>query len=223
MIFNIQRNDAFDWVHAFGPETVDLIITDPAYESLEKHRKIGTTTRLKKSAGSKNEWFPIFSNGRFPPFLEECYRILKKNAHLYILCDQETGFLLKPLGEYVGFKFWKAIIWDKVAPGMGYHYRGRHEWVMFFEKGKRNLNSKSYADVLPFKRVANGYPTEKPVPLLEVLVQNSSNPGELVIDPFCGSGSTGEAALKHGRHFYGCDVQQGAVDLATDRLTKIMG
>jgi site-specific DNA-methyltransferase (adenine-specific) len=221
MIFNVQQYDCIDWMAGFGDETIDLIITDPAYESLEKHRKIGTTTRLKKSAGSSNEWFPIFPNARFADFFRLGYRILKKNSHLYIFCDQETGFLIKPLGEQAGFKFWKAIIWDKVAPGMGYHYRGRHEWILFFEKGKRKLNSNSIADVLPYRRVANGYPTEKPVDLIEQLIINSSERGDLVIDPFTGSGATGEAALRIGRHFYGCDIKQEAVDLATERLTKI--
>jgi site-specific DNA-methyltransferase (adenine-specific) len=222
MSFDIQCRDCLEWLEGFGPEAIDLIITDPAYESLEKYRKIGTTTRLKKSAGSSNEWFPIFPNGAFPALFNKCYRALKKNTHLYILCDQETGFLIKPLAEQMGFKFWKAIIWDKVAPGMGYHYRAQHEWIMFFEKGKRRLNTNNTPDVLRVQRVSNGYPTEKPVDLLRHLVINSSNPGELVIDPFTGSGATGVAALMEGRHFYGCDIKQEAVDLATNRLTEIV-
>ncbi|MCV5901774.1 site-specific DNA-methyltransferase, partial [Escherichia coli] len=82
-------------------------------------------------------WFEIFPNARFEELLREVYRVLKKNAHFYLFCDQETMFVIKPIAEKVGFRFWKPIIWDKVSIGMGYHYRARYEYILFFEKGKR--------------------------------------------------------------------------------------
>lgn len=111
--FQINQLDAIDWLKSLPNESVDLIITDVAYESLEKHRKTGTTTRLKKSKSSSNNWFPIFPNNRFDDFFKESYRVLKKNSHLYFFCDNETMFYSKPIGEQNGFKFWKPIIWDK--------------------------------------------------------------------------------------------------------------
>ena len=77
--------------------------------------------------------------------------------------------MLKPVAEEVGFRFWKPIVWDKVTMGMGYHYRARYEFVLFFEKGKRRLNDLSVPDVLGFKRVRNGYPAEKPLELIQTL------------------------------------------------------
>jgi len=53
----------------------------------------------------------------------------------------------------MGFKFWKAIVWDKVSIGMGYHYRSRREFILFFEKIKRKLNNLGVPDVLEYKRV----------------------------------------------------------------------
>ncbi len=93
-------------------------------------------------------------------------------------------FYIKPIAEQAGFKFWKPIVWDKVAIGMGYHYRARYEFILFFEKGKRKLANLSIPDVLEFKRVYRGYPTEKPVPLLETLIEQSSVAGDVVADPF---------------------------------------
>lgn len=58
--FKICNDDALDFLKTLTDESVDLFITDPPYESLEKHRKRGTTTRLKQSAASSNEWL-IFS------------------------------------------------------------------------------------------------------------------------------------------------------------------
>ena len=173
--WTVDQCDAVPWLESRTAESVDLIVTDPAYESLEKHRAIGTTTRLTGA------WFEIFKNERFPAFFAAAYRALATNAHLYVLCDAETMFAIKPMGEAAGFKFWKPIVWDKRKIGMGYHYRARCEFVRFFEKGKRKLNDLGVPDVLAFDRVDNGYPTEKPVDLLSVLVKQSSSPGDLVV------------------------------------------
>lgn len=207
---NLFQDDAVKWLSTLAPESVDLLITDPPYESLEKHRKIGTTTRLKVSKASSNQWFEIFPNDRFEALLGEIYRVLKNHAHFYLFCDQETMFVIKPIAETIGFKFWKPIVWDKVSIGMGYHYRARHEYILFFEKGKRKLNDLSIPDILSHKRVYRGYPTEKPVSLLEVLVAQSSREGELVVDPFFGSGSTLVAAKNLQRQFKGNDISSSA-------------
>ena len=95
-IFNC---DAVEWLSSLDSESVDLLITDPPYESLEKHRKVGTTTRLKVSKSSSNTWFEIFPNSRFESLLVEIYRVLKKNTHFYLFCDQETMFFIKPIGR----------------------------------------------------------------------------------------------------------------------------
>ena len=100
--FALSQQDAIEFLHGLPDESVDLVITDPPYESLEKHRAVGTTTRLKQSKASSNDWFKIFPNSRFPELFAEIFRVLKKNAHFYLFCDQETMFVAKPIGEQVG-------------------------------------------------------------------------------------------------------------------------
>lgn len=113
----IAQLDAVQWLRSLPSDSVDLLVTDPPYESLEKHRAVGTTTRLKVSAGSSNPWFTVFPNARFAELFSEVYRVLKRNSHFYLMCDQETAFIAKPLAETAGFKFWKPLIWDKcLAP-----------------------------------------------------------------------------------------------------------
>lgn len=218
--FSLTQLDAVEWLRSLPSESVDLIVTDPAYESLEKHRKVGTTTRLKHSKASSNDWFQIFPNSRFSELFAEAFRVLRKNRHLYLMCDQETMFVAKPMAEAAGFKFWKPIVWDKQAIGMGYHYRARYEFVLFFEKGKRKLNDLGVPDVLSFKRVHRGYPTEKPPELSEVLISQSTQPGEIVVDPFMGSGSVGVAAARQGRDFDGSDICAEAVEITRRRLLE---
>jgi site-specific DNA-methyltransferase (adenine-specific) len=210
--------DAVAWLRSLPTESVDLVITDPPYESLEKHRAVGTTTRLKISKGSSNAWFAIFPNVRFPELFAEVHRVLKADAHFYLFCDPETAFVAKPVAEAVGFRFWKPLIWDKKTIGMGYHYRSRYEFILFFEKGKRRLHDLAIADVISVARVRGGYPAEKPVEVSEILVSQSSDRDQLVIDPFMGSGSVGVAATRLGRRFAGNDLAADAVSAARARI-----
>jgi site-specific DNA-methyltransferase (adenine-specific) len=210
--------DAVDWLRTLSPASVDLVVTDPPYESLEKHRAVGTTTRLKQSKASSNPWFRIFPNARFPELFAEIFRVLKRNSHFYLFTDPETAFVAKPLAESAGFKFWKPLIWDKQTIGMGYHYRSRYEMILFFEKGKRRLNNLGIADILKAPRVRGGYPAEKPPRISEVLIEQSTVANDTVVDPFMGSGSVGIAALNLGRRFLGNDIADEALTVARGRL-----
>jgi site-specific DNA-methyltransferase (adenine-specific) len=218
--FELSNVDAVHWLQHQPSESIDLVITDPAYESLEKHRAVGTTTRLKHSKASSNDWFRIFPNARFGELFAEVHRVLRRNTHFYLLCDAETMFVAKPAAEQAGFKFWKPLVWDKRTIGMGYHYRARYELILFFEKGKRRLKDLGTADVLSVPRVHGGYPAEKPVGISAILIDQSSQPGETVADPFMGSGSVGVAALRAGRRFLGNDLNPEAVALAAPRLRE---
>jgi site-specific DNA-methyltransferase (adenine-specific) len=221
--FQLSTKDAVVWLREQPAESIDLVITDPAYESLEKHRAVGTTTRLKHSKASSNDWFTIFPNARFGELFSEIYRVLKGGTHFYLLCDAETMFVAKPEAEQAGFKFWKPLVWDKVSIGMGYHYRARYELILFFEKGKRKLNDLGRPDIITVPRIRGGYPAEKPPEIAEVLITQSSQPGDVVADPFMGSGSVGIAATRLGRRFLGNDLNPEAVEIAAARLSQLEG
>jgi len=218
--YDLSTKDAVAWLRELPGESADLVITDPAYESLEKHRAIGTTTRLKHSKASSNDWFRIFPNARFGELFREIYRVLRKDTHFYLLCDAETMFVARPDAEQAGFRFWKPLVWDKCSIGMGYHYRARYELILFFEKGKRRLNDLGIADIITVPRIRGGYPAEKPAEVSDVLIRQSSKAGDVVCDPFMGSGSVGVAALRLGRRFLGNDVNPEAVGTAAQRLRE---
>ena len=242
--FELAKMDCVEWLSSIEDETVDLCVLDSAYQSLERHRATGTTTRLTA------DWFDIFPNKRQPDLLTELYRVLKKNTHCYLYCDQETAHVLHRIlfefdlnapgssdpfrhtalaRERFPFAWKKALIWMKSkaeldgngeavpAAGMGYSYRYAHECIVYLEKGKRRLNDLGMCDVLAAPRIRNGYPTEKNVLVTSKLIMQSSESGELVIDPFLGSGSTGDSALVLGRRFAGCDTSEKSIELARDR------
>lgn len=99
--------DAIEMMTHMLDESIDLIITDPAYQSLEKHRDKGTTTRLKESTKSSNPWFDIFYDERYPELLQQMYRAMKPKTHAYIFCDETTCDVLKPMARDAGFYVWK--------------------------------------------------------------------------------------------------------------------
>src|SRR4051794_21798364 len=177
--FQLSMQDAVEWLRAQPGESIDLLITDPAYESLEKHRAIGTTTRLKHSKSSSNDWFQIFPNVRFGDLFREAFRVLRRNTHFYLLCDAETMFVAKPVAEEAGFKFWKPLVWDKCSIGMGYHYPARCQFGLLVEKGPPRRDLRGAPDVISVPRVRNGYPAGKPRGVAGDLIGQGRVPGRL--------------------------------------------
>ena len=264
--WSVEQGDAVERLMQLPAGSVDCVVTDYAYESLERHRAKGTTTRLAQSDASSNPWFEIFRNDRLPALLDQFYRVLAPQRHAWMLCDDETADVIKACAPRAGLYVWNVLVWLKTtaatppgewgppAIGMGYHGRRCTERVVMLEKrsvrvpypeprlsglfrtreevasvlprldppGKgRMLNDLGMAEVIPCPSVRGGYPTEKPVWLLRRLIEQSTEPGELVVDPFCGSGSTGEAAIRSGRGVKLFDLAENAVELATARLEGV--
>jgi site-specific DNA-methyltransferase (adenine-specific) len=236
----VLEMDAIQLLKNLKDESVDLAVFDPAYESLEKHRKSGTTTRLKQSKASSNDWFGTFPNASYWPLFEQLYRVMKPGTFIFMFCDQETRDIVVhgahpdvedsivdpgqwgPLVE-TGFKLWKSIIWDKEHAGMGYHFRARHEFIILAEKvvkknKHRKLNDLGMPDVLQHTRLKGSsfYPTEKPAGLIKDLIIQGSNEGDLVVDFFSGSGVTGQVCRENNRRFV-------LGDLKTDQIIKRLG
>lgn len=210
----LHQGDATEWLRWLPGGSVNLVITDPPYASLDRHRAVGTTTRLQGG------WFPTVPDTYYAELFRELYRVLVRHSHCYVFSDFETAIAMTAAATAAGFKAWKPLVWDRQAMGMGYHYRSQYELILFFEKGKRKLADLGVPNVLSHKRLRGRgvYPTQKPVPLLETLVRQSSGEGELVCDPFCGSGSTGVAAVSNRRRFIGCDIGHEALALTRDRI-----
>lgn len=246
MSAEIKLIGALEGLQELDEESVDMILTDPAYDTLEKWREMGTTTRLKDSKSSSNAWFPTVPPSYIQEVIDRSYKVLARNSHMYIMCDEETADNLKPMLRESGFHLLKSLIWHKIgkpedvkcpqcghhvltrnrpgAPGMGYPYRSQYEMILVAEKGKRKPpENRGVRNVLSFPYLKGNkyYPTQKPVDLLKVLIQQSSFEGDLIVDPFAGSGSTGVASLLTGRNFLGFDVEQKALDFFRKTLETL--
>ena len=218
--------DAFELLAGLDDESVDLVVTDPPYESLQLHRSRGTTTRLT------SDWFATIPNSKLPDLLAAVFRVLRPDRHFYLFCDEVTADVIKQqqnIGESrqtnggrrskSGLIYWKEIVWAKttndglrIRGGTGYHYRAACERILFFEKGKRTLNDLGIPDVLLAPRPGIRGPAAKPAALLKTLITQSTLPGELVVDPFCGTGVAGVQARAEGRRFLLGDLDLAYLD-----------
>jgi site-specific DNA-methyltransferase (adenine-specific) len=95
----LYQGDAVAWLRSLLAASVDLVVTDPPYESLERHRAIGTTTRLERSQGSSNIWFDIFPNSRFAELFAQVHRVLKADRHFYLFSQRSDPLCRAPAGS----------------------------------------------------------------------------------------------------------------------------
>ena len=126
----------------------------------------------------------------------------------------------------VGFHFVKCLIWDKQSKICGTYYMNQFEYICLFRKGgDRPINNCGTSDILsiPIKKLKdengnNLHDTEKPIELMKILVENSTNEGETVIDPFMGIGSCGIASKMLNRNFIGCEIDPKYFEIAKNRI-----
>jgi site-specific DNA-methyltransferase (adenine-specific) len=159
--------------------------------------------------------------------LEEFARVLKPGRHCYVMTNHESLFEFR--GAWPDSLQWhKPLVWDKRVIGMGYHYRAQYEFVIFASAGRRTshrLNNLGTGDVLSVRALRAGrgpayYPSEKPVELMAILLGQSCVPGEVVCDPFFGSGSVAMAAEHLGVEFWGCDAAPKAHEYLAARQAE---
>lgn len=196
--------DAFELLPKIPDQSVDLILTDPPYGiDYQSNRRV-VWEKLPKFAGDCGlEWLERF--------VDEAYRVLADNRHFYCFCRWDTYPVFKDAIEK-RFQIKNALVWLKSNHGSGDlegAYAPQYEMVIFASKGRRKLNGKRNSDILKFPIVssrARRHPVQKPVDLLRFLIEKSTKPNEIVLDPFAGVGSTVIAARKAGRRYLAFEI-----------------
>ncbi len=193
-------------------ESVDLLLTDPPYGMRYRSRAGG-----RPIVGDTDlSWFRLF--------IQEAYRVLRPDTHAYLFCNEYGLATFRAEMAAAGFKVKRLLVWVKdqhTAGDLGGDYANRTEYLLFGHKGRRRLNGHREANVLFFKRAGRRreHPTEKPEEMLRYLIGKSSEPGELVLDPFAGSGTTCRAAKDLGRRFLGIEIDRRYAEIARQRLS----
>ena len=158
---------------------------------------------------------------KFEDWLPEVYRVLKQDTHCYIMINPRNLAELQTKAEKVGFKFQQIIIWAKNNSTPNRYYLNSYEMILMLRKGKaKNINNMGTKNILQINNIIGKkkHPTEKPVELMEILIENSTGGRELVLDPFMGAGSTGVACKNLGRNFIGMEIDEKYFKIAKERI-----
>ena len=219
------NGNCLDTLKNIPNESIDLIVTDPPYPTTSRGNAGNSGGMLQKDINKKGKVF-TYNNINCKEYAPEFYRLLKDGSHCYVMTNHIN--LIDMLNTFtdVGFHFIKSLIWNKGNKIMGQYYMSQYEYILFFRKGKgKKINNCGTSDILSIsnkktkdKDGKNIHDTEKPVELMEVLVNNSSQENELVLDPFMGVGSTGLACIKNNRNFIGIEIDENYFNIAKSRL-----
>lgn len=227
----LYLGDAIPYLKDMDSDSIDLIVSDVPYPTTSRGNS-GTMGGFYKSELTMKG--KIFENNCVRPseYLPEMFRVLRDGSHCYIMCNNLNLREMLNESAKTGFHFVKSLIWDKGSKICGTYYMGAYEYILFFRKGRdRPINDCGTSDILsvPMNKQkgpdGNLHDTEKPAELMRILIENSSNEGDTVMDPFMGIGSTGVACMRTGRDFVGCEIEKRYYDIAVDRIenAKAMG
>ena len=227
--YKLYNDDCVKLMKKMKSELIDLIVTDPPYKTTKRGISKKTTTGglVRSELGKQGK---IFKHNDIKPqeYIPELYRILKEGSHCYIMTNHVNLQEILNTATECGFHFIKSLIWDKGNKIMGQCYMSQFEYILFFRKGKhKKINNCGTSDILsiPNKKTKddngkNLHDVEKPVDLMKVLIENSSNKGDLVFDPFMGIGSTGIACIELDRNFVGIEIDENYFNISEDRINE---
>lgn len=225
--YHIYNKDCLEVLKNIPNESVDLIATDPPYPTTSRGSAGNSGGMLQKDINKKGKVF-TYNNINCKEYAPEFYRVLKDGSHCYVMTNHINLIDMLNTFTNVGFHFIKSLIWDKGNKIMGQYYMSQFEYILFFRKGRgKRINNCGTSDILsvPNKKTKdengkNIHDTEKPIGLMEILINNSSQENELVLDPFMGVGSTGIASIKNNRNFLGIEIDENYFNIAKSRLEE---
>ena len=227
-LYNIEALKLMDILIEKGIK-VDLLLTDPPYDipTISGGGSISTVKKLNTSLQDLTRSNLMFSYN-IEDFGEKLFELQKGNINAYFWCNKKQ--IPEYLKYYVETKDCKfdIICWHKTnaLPTYSNKYLSDTEYCLYFRKGKGHCFPQSYEDAKTFSLAPINladkkmwkHPTIKPLDQIERMIRNSSKKGELVFDPFMGSGTTGVACKKLGRNFIGGDLDPEWVSVAKKRI-----
>lgn len=226
----IFNTDCLKGLKSIPDNSVDLVATDVPYLCTSRGGGGGNMSGYWVTDKARSGKIFEYNNIDISVYLPELYRVLKENTHCYIMCNNlNLPHFMTEISKSK-FHFTKCLIWDKVNKICGRYYMSQFEYVIMLRKGgDRPVNNCSLSDILRFRNAktkdadgANIHDSEKPVDLFRMLISQSTNKGDLVLDPFMGSGTTAVASLREARHFIGFEIDRKYYEVACDRVKSEM-
>lgn len=244
--FKLIKGDTFTKLKKFQDKSIDMIFADPPYFLSDN----GITCKSGKIASvDKGDWdksLSIKDKHRFnKKWIHECYRILKDNGTIWISGTMHNIYSIGMALEEENFKIMNNIIWQKTNPPPNIAcktFTHSTETILWAKKDipknkykfnyklmKETNGGKQMKDVWitsltkPSEKRQGKHPTQKPLEILERIILASTNENDLVLDPFCGSSTTGIATKKLNRQYIGIDNCKDYLDLSIRRYLELKG
>lgn len=251
--FVLFKDNCIEFMKQIPENSVDLIFADPPYNLSNGGFTVHAGKRVSVNKGKWDESKGVENDFAFhTQWLEECRRILKPHGTIWVSGTYHSIYQCGYALQILGYKILNDIAWYKpnASPNLSCRYfTASHEtlvWARKDEKSKHIFNYEAMKDgdfpedfmkkakkqmrsvwsigtPRPEEKVFGKHPTQKSLKLLERIVLASSNEGDVILDPFTGSSTTGIAAVKHGRNFIGVDMEKEYLDLSINRYKELKG
>lgn len=247
-INKIIKGDCIELLKKIPDNSIDLIFADPPY-NLQLNGDLFRPNQSKVSAVN-DEWDKFSSFNEYDDFtekwLKECQRVLKKNGAIWVIGSYHNIFRVGKIIQDLGYWIMNDIVWVKNNPMpnfKGTRFNNAHEtliWATKSENSKPTFHYKAMKSYNEDKQMrsdwnisicsgnerlkSNGekaHSTQKPEELLYRIILSTSNPGDIILDPFMGSGTTGAIAKKLGRKFIGFEKEEKYIKVANERIKKV--
>jgi site-specific DNA-methyltransferase (adenine-specific) len=216
-------------------KSVDMVLTDCPYKIVS-----GGCTKIPfngevsgilthRQTEKRTDWVDDVRSGKmfkhndldFSDWLPGLFRVLKEESHAYIMINSRNLAELQTKAKMAGFTFQNLLIWDKGNVTPNRWYMQGFECILMLRKGRaKNINNLGSSNLLRVPNIIGKkvHPTEKPPALLEIMIANSSLEGEIILDPFMGSGTTGVACRNLNRDFIGIELDKEYFEIAKARI-----
>lgn len=234
----LYNQDCLEVFKGIEDNSIDLVVTDCPYHiisggctnnAVTVGGYINTGGVLSKRSEATGQSYvrqgKIFEHNdiEFRDWLPEVYRILKPETHCYVMINPRNLKDLWQCAEEAGFIFQQLIVWDKGNTTPNKWYLNCYELILMLRKGKaKKINKMGCKNILRIPNImrVKQHPTEKPIDLMKLLVENSTQEGETVMDPFMGVGGVGIACKRTNRGFIGVEIDEKYFNIAKRRIEE---
>ncbi len=240
--FVLYRGDCIDVLSKFDEHTFDLVFADPPYFLSNGGFTCQSGKRAPVKKGQWDQSHGVEQDHDFTTeWLRAVQRVLKPSGTLWVSGTQHVIFNVGFAMQKLGYKLLNTVTWFKpnASPNLSCRYfthsseiivwaspggKGKLKHTFNYQAMKAQNGGKQMRDVWtmltprPSEKEHGRHPTQKPLALLDRIVEASSNEDQVVLDPFCGSGTTGVASVAKGRRFVGIEMDPQYLDLSRRRL-----
>ena len=220
--------DALEGLKQLPRGGADLVLTDPPFNALSNwgQKEGNATTRLDPAKWFKGDNLPPEEFREFSfNWLCESKEILKNTGSLFTFCDWKAYPVFYGCIVDNKYKLGDLLVWYKNSIGLGWIWRKTFELIIFVTKtDKPAVYDIGKPNTLIFDKIMDNnrkhHPTEKPISLIEALITTCTDIGDIVLDPFMGSGTTAVACRRLRRRFIGFEINPEYCKIAEKRLRK---